>query len=77
VGSTLTLAVVETEAGQDRLQGCTGVLGYNRESGRIVPLWIPSGVHSSPGEVVTILVSNSDELERAIAAIERANCQLV
>jgi hypothetical protein len=73
--STLKLAVAESEEGQERLRRCTGVLGYDEEAGQIVPLWIPLDQKSLPGDVVTIVVTNDQELVRATAAVERALCE--
>jgi hypothetical protein len=72
MSSTLTLAVAESEQGQARLRESTGVLGYNRESRQIVVLWISQGEQTSSTDVVTILVNDSDELQRAIVAVERS-----
>jgi hypothetical protein len=69
--SALSLDFAESEAGLGRLKTCTGVLGYNRESGKIVPLWIAPKPRID-ADVVTIILATSDDEQRAIAAVQQA-----
>jgi hypothetical protein len=74
--SAYTLEFLESEAGRERMQTCAGVLGYNRESGRIVPLWIAPKPREGD-DVVTIIVETQRDLERVIAALTKVRVSLV
>jgi hypothetical protein len=69
--STLALDFAESEAGFERLKTCTGVLGYNRDSGKIVPLWIAPQSRTD-ADVVTIILATSEDVRRATAIVQHA-----
>jgi hypothetical protein len=69
--STLALEFAESEAGLERLKTCTGVLGYNRDSGKIVPLWIAPQSRTD-ADVVTIILATNEDVRRATAIVQQA-----